>query len=76
MPTDDSREIRIDRGLCMGSAQCCWYAPGTFDQDDSTVAIVIDPQGDPEAEIRAAIEACPTQAISLVRADAGQSATD
>ena len=34
------REIRVDRNLCMGSAQCCWYAPNTFDQDDETVAVV------------------------------------
>lgn len=59
------REIRVDRTLCMGSGQCCWYAPNTFDQDDETVAIVIDPQGDPEEAIKAAVNGCPTQAISI-----------
>ena len=38
------REIRVDRTLCMGSGQCSWYAPNTFDQDDETIAIVIDPR--------------------------------
>ena len=60
------REIRVDRTLCMGSGQCCWYAPNTFDQDDETVAIVIDPQGDPEEQIKAAVSGCPTQALSIV----------
>jgi ferredoxin len=50
----------------MGSGQCCWYAPNTFDQDDETVAIVIDPQGDPEEQIRAAVNGCPTGALSIV----------
>jgi len=58
--------IRIDRTLCMGSAQCSWYAPHTFDQDDETIAIVTDPAGDPPESIRAAVSGCPTQAISLV----------
>jgi ferredoxin len=60
------REIRIDRSLCMGSGQCLWYAPNTFDQDDSTVAVVIDQHGDPEDQVRTAIASCPTQAISVV----------
>ena len=60
------REIRVDRNLCMGSAQCCWYAPNTFDQDDETVAVVINQQGDPEEAIQTAIVSCPTRAISIV----------
>lgn len=60
------REIRVDRSLCMGSGQCLWYAPNTFDQDDNTVAVVIDQHGDPEDKIQTAIDSCPTQAISIV----------
>jgi ferredoxin len=60
------REIRIDRDLCMGSSQCVGYAPHTFDQDDDSVAIVVNSHGDPDEKIRAAIANCPTQAISLV----------
>jgi ferredoxin len=62
-------EIRVDRTLCMGSGQCSWYAPHTFDQDDETVAIVIDPQGDPEEAIRAAVKGCPTGALSIVETE-------
>ncbi len=53
----------------MGSAQCSWYAPNTFDQDDETIAVVIDSRGDPEDAIRTAVVSCPTQAISIVTDD-------
>lgn len=66
MAATERREIRIDRSLCMGSAQCCWYAPGTFDQDDETIAIVTNPAGDEPDAIQRAVEGCPTQAISIV----------
>jgi ferredoxin len=60
------REIRVDRSLCMGSGQCSWYAPSTFDQDDETIAIVTDPGGDPADKIQAAVDSCPTGALSIV----------
>jgi ferredoxin len=60
------REIRVDRSRCMGSGQCCWYAPNTFDQDDETIAIVTDPQGDPEDTIQTAVGSCPARALSIV----------
>lgn len=74
-PTE-SREVRVDRSLCMGSAQCCWYAPGTFDQDDNTIAVVIDQHGDPDEAIRTAIESCPTKAISIVDVSTGEKAAE
>ena len=61
-----TREIRIDRDRCMGSSQCVGYAPHTFDQDDDTIAIVVNQHGDPDEEIQEAIASCPTQAISVV----------
>ena len=62
------REIRVDRSVCMGSGQCSWYAPNTFDQDDETIAIVVDPQGDPAEAIQTAVDSCPTRALSIVAA--------
>jgi ferredoxin len=56
----------------MGSGQCSWYAPNTFDQDDETIAIVTNPQGDPEEAIENAVRSCPTQALSIVAAAAEQ----
>ena len=63
------REIRVDRTLCMGSGQCSWYAPNTFDQDDETIAIVIDSRGDPAEAIQNAVDSCPTRALSIVDKD-------
>jgi ferredoxin len=58
-----SRKIEIDRELCMGSGQCCVYAPLTFGQDETTIAVVADPDGGSAEEIRAAVQFCPTQAL-------------
>jgi ferredoxin len=59
------REIRIDRDLCMGSGQCLIYAPHTFGQDGDAIAVVVDPAGDPAAQVDSAVVGCPTQAISV-----------
>jgi ferredoxin len=42
------------------------YAPGTFGQDESTIAIVIDPDGDSDEDVRLAVDSCPTQALTLI----------
>jgi ferredoxin len=60
-----SLDIRVNRDLCMGSGQCTIYAPKTFTQDESTIAVVVDPDGSSEAEVRDAISACPTGALSI-----------
>lgn len=61
-------EIRIDRGTCIGSGNCCgFWAPNTFDLDDEGVAVVVDPGGDPEDRIVLAARGCPTGSITLLR---------
>ena len=60
-------EIKIDRETCMGSGNCQFWAPATFDLDDEGIAIVIDPEGDPEDKVIAAGQGCPTRAISIVQ---------
>jgi ferredoxin len=67
-----SGHLTIDRDRCMGSGQCTFYAPSTFDLDDISVAIVIDEYGDTDDKIRQAIEVCPTR--SIARALAGEGA--
>jgi ferredoxin len=47
----------------MGSGNCSFYAPATFDLGDDGKAIVIDPAGDTEDKINTAAKGCPTQAI-------------
>ncbi len=58
--------IEVDRELCMGSGMCIVYAPGTFEHDAETKAVVVDPAGDPLDAIRNAVQACPTSALRLV----------
>jgi ferredoxin len=65
--TTNLREPRVDRDLCMGSGQCVYYAPSTFDQDADSISVVTNPQGDPEEIIEAAVSACPTGALSFTR---------
>ncbi len=61
--------IEIDRDLCIGSGNCQFWAPHTFDLDDDARSVVIDPCGDAEDRIRVAAEGCPSKAISVVSVD-------
>ncbi len=58
-------EIRIDRERCMGSGNCSFWAPGTFDLDDEGIAEVVDPDANPVDKVMLAVDGCPTEAISL-----------
>lgn len=60
-------EPRVVRSRCMGSGNCGFHAPRTFDLDDDMVAVVIG-AGDGEAAVRRAVAGCPTQAIELIDA--------
>jgi ferredoxin len=60
-------EIRIDREKCMGSGNCSFWAPSTFDLDDEGIAIVVDAEGDPDEKVVLAAQGCPTQAIEVLR---------
>jgi ferredoxin len=59
------RSITADRDVCIGSGMCVTYAPGTFEQDVEAKVVVADPEGDDLDAVRAAVEACPTRAITL-----------
>jgi ferredoxin len=60
-------DIRIDREKCMGSGNCSFWAPATFDLDDEGIATVVDAEGDPDDKIVLAAQGCPTQAIAVWR---------
>jgi ferredoxin len=47
-----SRRIVVDRERCIGSGNCCFYAPNTFDLDDELKSVVIDTGGDASADVR------------------------
>jgi ferredoxin len=61
--------IEIDPEKCMGSGNCSFWAPATFDLGDDGVAYVVDAEGDPEDKVLLAAQGCPTQAISVWRDD-------
>jgi ferredoxin len=57
--------IVIDTDRCVGSGNCLYWAPATFDLGDDGIAVVLDPEGDDEERIRVAEEGCPTRAITV-----------
>jgi ferredoxin len=57
--------ITIDRAACIGTGNCTFYAPRTFDLDEDDKSILIDPLGDDEAARRMAVENCPASALSF-----------
>ncbi len=60
-----SPEVAVDRDRCMGSGNCAFHAPGTFDLDDDLKAVVVDAAGDPADALARAVEGCPTAAITV-----------
>jgi ferredoxin len=57
--------VSVDRDVCVGSGMCVFTAPGTFDQDAQAKAVVrVDPTDDLET-VRAAVESCPTGALTM-----------
>lgn len=57
--------IEIDRDKCMGSGNCGFWAPATFDVGEDNKVVVLDSAGDADDKIRLAADGCPTQAIRL-----------
>jgi ferredoxin len=58
-------KILIDRDVCIGSGVCLVYAAGTFTHDGESKAVLVDPITDSAEDIRVAVEACPTGALSI-----------
>jgi ferredoxin len=49
----------------MGSGHCTFTAPGVFELDDDGIAVVVDVEAAPEADVRAAARRCPAKAITV-----------
>jgi ferredoxin len=58
-------DVEIDWDRCMGSGNCVFLAPETFDLGDDGHAVVLDPDATDEARLRVAAEGCPVGAITL-----------
>ena len=53
----------VDRDECTSCGQCTEIASNTFEMDDEDIAVVADPEGDPEETIQEAIDDCPAECI-------------
>jgi len=65
-------KILIDREVCIGDGACSNDAPETFEIDDESKAIVLDPPGDEEEAILDAAQHCPVDCITLVERASGR----
>lgn len=67
MSEDTSRhELRVDRSLCEGHALCIDQAPDVFALgDDEVAAAVATPPESRWGQVKAAVDACPRQAITF-----------
>ncbi len=63
--------IEIDRDACIGSGNCAFYAPATFDIDDASKAVLLAGAGDAGADpldvVLQSAEGCPVRAIRVAR---------
>ena len=66
----DVLEVKIDWDRCMGSGNCVFWAPETFDLSDDGHAVVVDAAATDEERLRSAALGCPVGAITLWRAGA------
>jgi ferredoxin len=59
--------VEVDRDRCVGSGTCEALAPDVFEVDDDGVLVVRRPEpGEDELpNVRDAVSACPTRALSL-----------
>lgn len=60
-------EPRIDTDLCMGSGNCLFWAPESFDLGDDGRAVTFNPEATDEERLRVVADGCPVGAISLWR---------
>ena len=60
-------DVWIDWDRCMGSGNCVFWAPETFDLSDDGHAVVLDAAATNEERLRIAAQGCPVGAISLWR---------
>ena len=60
-------KISADREVCIGAGVCVMQSEAVFDQDDDGIVVVLvgDVPADEENSARAAVQLCPSGALSL-----------
>jgi len=56
-------KVKVDRMLCIGTADCVKIAPNTFELDDEAKSVVKKQNGDSDDKIIEAAKVCPVLAI-------------
>ena len=56
-------KVKVDRMLCIGTADCVKIAPNTFELDDEAKSVVKKQNGDADEKILEAAKVCPVLAI-------------
>ena len=56
-------KVKVDRMLCIGTADCVKIAPNTFELDDEAKSTVKKKNGDSDDKIIEAAKVCPVLAI-------------
>ena len=64
-------KAKVDRALCIGTADCTKIAPDTFELDDEAKAAVKKQNGNPDEKILEAAKVCPVLAI-IVEGEGGK----
>jgi ferredoxin len=64
--------IRIDRGLCVGFADCIEAAPEAFAHDGENVVVFVEPERVERERLVAACDACPVDALTVWDEDGTQ----
>jgi ferredoxin len=59
-------QIKIDRRLCSGYAECVGIAPEVFRLGDDNISVVVDPEGADDETVLDAARACPVDAITVI----------
>ncbi len=65
--------VTVDHNKCVGSTICVLTTPKVFGLDENGQSIVIDLEGDTEAQILGAAVGCPQGAITVEDAETGES---
>ena len=65
-------KVKVDRMLCIGTADCVAIAPGTFELDEEGKSKVKKQKGDAPEKILEAAKVCPVLAIIVEDEDGRQ----
>jgi ferredoxin len=64
-------KVTVDRDRCIGSGNCVYWAPASFELDDEGLSVPFDAVGDTPERLRVAADGCPARAITVEPLDSG-----